>query len=320
MIKTSQTTSGSLSSEVWKALYARLSVDDAMDGENNSIQTQKRILEKYAVDNGYTNYRFYIDDGVSGVTFERLGFQEMLTDIDAGHVDTVIVKDMSRFGRNYLQVGMYTEIIFPDKDVRFIAINDGVDSAGGENDFTVLRNVFNEWLCRDTSKKIRAALKAKGMSGRPLNADGPSGYIRGENEHFAVGPHAAPIVQEIFALCLDGNGPEQIARILTERNVPTPSTSRYLRTGNRCGYVPEFPCGWLSCTVREILDRKEYLGHTVNFKKTRKSYKSKKVLNNSADKQAVFKHTHEPIIDEETWNRVQEIRKNRRRRTKQNAP
>lgn len=310
MIKTSQ-------QEKLKALYARLSVDDALDGDSNSILTQKRILEKYAKDNGWTNYRFYIDDGVSGTTFNRAGFQEMLADIEAGHIDTVIVKDMSRFGRDYLQVGMYTEVLFPEKDIRFIAINDQVDSAKGENDFTPLRNLFNEWYARDTSKKIRAALKAKGMSGKPLNAHGPYGYLKGENGHFIVDEETAPVVKEIFALCLAGNGPAQIARILTEREIPTPSTVTFRRTGKPPrGYYPDLPCSWLTETVIGILERKDYLGHTVNFKQTIKSYKSKKRINNSEDKQVVFENTHEAIIDADTFERVQEIRRNKRRQTK----
>lgn len=306
-----------LEKKIIVALYCRLSVDDALDGDSNSIQNQKKMLEKYCKDNGYTNYRFYVDDGVSGTTFQREGFQQMIADIEAGLVGTVIVKDMSRFGRDYLQVGMYTEMMFPEHDIHFIAINDGVDSEKGENDFTPLRNLFNEWYARDTSKKIRSVLRTKGMSGKPLNGRAPYGYLMGENGYYVVDEETAPTVKEIFALCLAGNGPAQIARILKERGVPTPATTTFRRTGKPPrGYLPDSPCFWEASTISGILSRKEYLGHLVVFKQTIKSYKCKKRINNSEDKQAIFENTHEAIIDAETWQRVQEIRANKHRMTK----
>lgn len=306
-----------LEKEILVALYCRLSVDDALDGDSNSIQNQKKILEKYAKDHGYTNFRFYVDDGISGTTFQRPGFQQMIADIEAGLVGTVIVKDMSRFGRDYLQVGMYTEIMFPEHDIHFIAINDGVDSDKGENDFTPLRNLFNEWYARDTSKKIRAVLKSKGLAGKPLNGRAPYGYLMGDNGFYVVDEETAPTVREIFALCLAGNGPSQIARILKERNVPTPATTTFRRTGKPVrGYIPDAPFTWEASTISAILSRKEYLGHLVVFKQTIKSYKCKKRINNSEDKQAMFENTHEAIIDTGTWERVQEIRSHKHRPTK----
>ena len=197
------------------ALYPRLSHEDTLQGESNSISNQKRILEAYAKQNGFSNLKWYTDDGFSGANFQRPGFQSMLADIEAGLVGTVIVKDMSRLGRNYLQVGMYTEMIFPQNGVRFIAINDGVDSAQGENDFAPLRNIFNEWLVRDTSKKIRAVKRSKGMSGKPVTSKPVYGYLMDEDENFIIDEEAAPMVKQIYSLCLAGNGPTKIARMLT---------------------------------------------------------------------------------------------------------
>jgi site-specific DNA recombinase len=206
------------------ALYPRLSHEDELQGESNSISNQKRILETYAKQNGFSNLRWYTDDGYSGANFQRPGFQAMLADIEAGKVGTVIVKDMSRLGRNYLQVGMYTEMIFPQKGVRFIAINDGVDSAQGDNDFAPLRNIFNEWLVRDTSKKIKAVKRSKGMNGKPITSKPVYGYLMDEDENFIIDEEAAPVVKQIYNLCLAGNGPTKIARMLTEQQIPTPGT------------------------------------------------------------------------------------------------
>ena len=222
------------------ALYPRLSHEDELQGESNSISNQKRILETYAKQNGFSNLQWYTDDGYSGANFQRPGFQAMLADIEAGKVGTVIVKDMSRLGRNYLQVGMYTEMIFPQKGVRFIAINDGVDSAMGDNDFTPLRNLFNEWMVRDTSKKIKAVKKAKGMSGKPVTSKPVYGYLMDEDENFIIDEEAAPVVKQIYQLCLAGNGPTKIARMLTEQEIPTPGTLEYQRTGSIRRYHPGY--------------------------------------------------------------------------------
>ena len=295
------------------ALYPRLSHEDELSGESNSISNQKRILEAYAKQNGFTNLKWYTDDGFSGANFQRPGFQSMLADIEAGLVGTVIVKDMSRLGRNYLQVGMYTEIIFPQKNVRFIAINDGVDSAQGENDFAPLRNIFNEWLVRDTSKKIRAVKRSKGMSGKPVTSKPVYGYLMDEDENFIIDEEAAPVVKQIYSLCLAGNGPTKIARMLTEQQIPTPGTLEYRRTGSTRRYHPGYECKWAANTVVHILENREYTGCLVNFKTTTQSYKCSKIIYNSEDKQAVFENHHEIIIDRDTWERVQELRKQRKR-------
>ena len=295
------------------ALYPRLSHEDELQGESNSISNQKRILESYAKQNGFANIRWYTDDGYSGANFQRPGFQAMLADIEAGIVGTVIVKDMSRLGRNYLQVGMYTDMIFPQKGVRFIAINDGVDSAQGENDFAPLRNIFNEWMVRDTSKKIKAVFRSKGMSGKPITSQPVYGYLKGEDGHFIIDEEAAPVVRQIYSLCLAGNGPTKIARMLTEQGIPTPGTLEYQRTGSTRRYYPDYPCKWATNTVCHILERKEYIGHTVNFKTEKVSYKVKSSVDNPEEKQVVFENTHEPILDTETWERVQELRKQRKR-------
>ena len=295
------------------ALYPRLSHEDELQGESNSISNQKRILESYAKQNGFTNLQWYTDDGYSGANFHRPGFQAMLADIEAGKVGTVIVKDMSRLGRNYLQVGMYTDMIFPQRGVRFIAINDGVDSAQGDNDFAPLRNIFNEWMVRDTSKKIKAVFRSKGMSGKPITSQPVYGYLKGEDGRFIVDEEAAPVVKQIFSLCLAGNGPTKIARILTEQQIPTPGTLEYRRTGSTRRYYPDYPYKWATNTIVHILERKEYLGHTVNFKTEKVSYKVKSSVENPEEKQVIFENTHEPIIDLATWERVQELRKQRKR-------
>ena len=295
------------------ALYPRLSHEDELAGESNSISNQKRILETYARQNGFSNLKWYTDDGYSGANFQRPGFQAMLADIEAGKVGTVIVKDMSRLGRNYLQVGMYTEMIFPQKGVRFIAINDGVDSAQGDNDFAPLRNIFNEWLVRDTSKKIKAVKRSKGMSGKPITSKPVYGYLMDEDENFIIDEEAAPVVRQIYSLCLAGNGPTKIARMLTEQQIPTPGTLEYRRTGSTRRYHPGYECKWATNTVVHLLENREYTGCLVNFKTEKPSYKLKHSIENPPEKQAVFENHHEPIIDRETWERVQELRKQRKR-------
>ena len=295
------------------ALYPRLSHEDELQGESNSISNQKRILETYAKQNGFSNLQWYTDDGYSGANFQRPGFQAMLADIEAGKVGTVIVKDMSRLGRNYLQVGMYTEMIFPQKGVRFIAINDGVDSAQGDNDFAPLRNIFNEWLVRATSKKIKAVKRSKGMSGKPVTSKPVYGYLMDEDENFIIDGEAAPVVRQIYSLCLAGNGPTKIARMLTEQEIPTPGTLEYRRTGSTRRYHPGYECKWATNTVVHILENREYTGCLVNFKTEKPSYKTKHSVENPIEKQAIFENHHEPIIDTQMWERVQELRKQRKR-------
>lgn len=300
------------------ALYARLSSDDGLDGDSNSIVNQKKILKKYASEHGYTPFEYYIDDGISGTTFQRPSFQRMIADIDAGKVGRVIIKDMSRFGRDYLQVGMYTEIIFPEKNIHFIAINDGVDSTQGTDDFTPFRNIINEWYAKDTSKKVRAVKKAKGMAGEHLAPNAPYGYLKNpENpKEWIVDDEAAEIVREIFRLCVKGNGPSQIAKILRERKILTPSSYAASKGIKRPGNVGETPWLWRPAAVANILDHEEYIGNTVNFRTYRLSYKNHKTIKNDESDWKVFENTHPPIVDKDTFEIVKNIRQNRIRPTR----
>ena len=303
--------------EKWVALYVRLSRDDENEGDSNSIAHQIEILTKYARDHGISNYKIYKDDGYSGTSFKRPGFQEMLGDIEAGLVSMVVVKDMSRFGRNYLEVGLYTEIRFPEMGVRFIAVNDGVDSEDqNSNDFTPFRNIINEWYAKDTSKKIRAVFRNKGMSGQRLSTNAPYGYIKGEDGHLLIDEETAPVVELIFQLCVEGNGPGKIARMLKERGIPTPGTIEFQRTGRTRHYHPDAPCRWTADTIANILEQDAYLGRTTNFKTAKLSYKSKKKISNPPEKWVVIENTHKAIIDPETWEIVQKAREQRRRPTK----
>ena len=294
------------------ALYCRLSRDDELQGESNSISNQKRILETFAREQGFRNCKFFVDDGWSGANFDRPSFTEMMEGVENGEIKTVVTKDLSRLGRNYLQVGLYTEMVFPKKGVRYIAINDGVDSAQGDSELSALKNLFNEWMVRDTSKKIKAVFKSKGMSGKPLTSHPPYGYIKGEAGMFAIDEETAPVVRQIYALCLAGNGPGKIARMLTEQNIPTPGTVEYQRTGNTRRYYPDYPCRWSATTVGHILERQEYIGNTVNFKTEQVSYKVKGTLY-TPEREMIFENTHPAIIDKVTWERVQTLRKQRKR-------
>lgn len=303
--------------EKWAALYVRLSRDDDNEGDSNSIAHQIEILTKYAEAHGITKYKIYKDDGYSGTNFNRPGFQEMLADIEQGLVYMVVVKDMSRFGRNYLEVGLYTEIRFPEMGVRFVAVNDGVDSDNqADNDFTPFRNIINEWYAKDTSKKIRAVFRNKGMSGQRLSTNAPYGYIRGKDGNLIMDEETAPVVELIYQLCMEGNGPGKIARMLKEREIPTPGTIVFRRTGRTRNYHPDDPCRWTSDTVSGILEQDAYLGQTTNFKTTKLSFKSKKTIENPPEKQVIFENTHKAIIKRETWDAVQNIRAQRRRPTK----
>jgi site-specific DNA recombinase len=298
------------------ALYCRLSQDDMLQGESNSITNQKAILKKYAEDNGFSNTVYYVDDGVSGTTFERDGFKAMMTDVEAGKVSTVITKDLSRLGRDYLKTGEYIEIIFPDYDVRYIAINDGVDTLKSENELMAFKNIFNDWYARDTSKKIRAVFKAKGQSGKPLSYP-IYGYKRSETDKnlWVIDDETAEVVRKIFRLCIDGYGPAQIARILTEEGIPTP-TAYALSQGRDNGHKNAKLDRWGSETISGILEKPEYCGHTVNFRTHVKSYKNKKRVNNPKEDWLIFENTHEPIITQQEFDLVQELRKNKRRPTK----
>ena len=298
------------------ALYARLSQEDALDGESNSIANQKKILLKYATDNSFPNPTFFIDDGVSGVTFDRPGWNEMIRLAEAGKVKTVIVKDMSRMGRDYLKVGYYTESFFTERDIRYIAINDGVDSDKGDNDFTPFRNLFNDFYARDTSKKIRAVMRAKGNAGEHLCTNPPYGYMKdpADKKKWIVDEEAAKIVKRIFDLCIAGKGPMQIAKLLTAQHVLTVKAHYAHRDGKP---LPEKPYQWSPKSVAGILERPEYTGCTVNFKTYSKSHKLKKRLHNAPENQRIFPNTQPAIIDEQVFARVQELRENKRRPAKQ---
>lgn len=298
------------------ALYARLSQEDALDGESNSIANQKKILLKYATDNGFPNPTFFIDDGVSGVTFDRPGWNEMIRLAEAGKVRTVIVKDMSRMGRDYLKVGYYTESFFAERDIRYIAINDGVDSDKGDNDFTPFRNLFNDFYARDTSKKIRAVMRAKGNAGEHLCTNPPYGYMKdpADKKKWIVDEEAAKIVKRIFDLCIAGKGPMQIAKLLTAQHVLTVKAHYAQRDGKP---LPEKPYQWSPKSVAGILERPEYTGCTVNFKTYSKSHKLKKRLHNAPENQRIFPNTQPAIIEEQVFARVQELRENKRRPAKQ---
>ena len=298
------------------ALYARLSQEDALDGESNSIANQKKILLKYATDNGFPNLTFFIDDGVSGVTFDRPGWNEMIGLSEAGKVKTVIVKDMSRMGRDYLKVGYYTESFFAERDIRYIAINDGVDSDKGDNDFTPFRNLFNDFYARDTSKKIRAVMWSKGNAGEHLCTNPPYGYRKdpADKKKWIVDEEAAEVVKRIFDLCIAGKGPMQIAKMLTADKVLTVK-AHYAKQNGRI--MPDNPYRWSVESIRGILERPEYTGCTVNFKTYSKSHKLKKRLQNAPENQRIFLNTQPAIIEEQVFERVQELRANKRRPAKQ---
>lgn len=296
------------------ALYARLSRDDELQGESNSIVNQKYIFTKYAKGKGFRNLTYFVDDGISGATFDRPDFNRMISAVESGEVTTLIVKDMSRFGRDYLKVGYYTDILFAKKDVRFIAINDGVDNLRSDNDFTPIRNLFNEFYCRDTSKKVRAVMQNKGLSGEHLNRP-PYGYVHDpkDKEKWLVDAEAAAVVRRVFDLCLAGKGPTQIAKVLSVEQVPTAKAYYALRDGKP---LPEEPYAWDDSSVVGILERMDYAGHTVNFKTHSKSYKFKKRIPTPEDELAIFRDTQEAIVTEDEWRRVQELRQNRRRPAK----
>jgi DNA invertase Pin-like site-specific DNA recombinase len=300
------------------ACYERLSQEDSNNGESNSIANQRKILESYCKTHSYTNIQHYDeDDGYSGTNFNRPSFQKMLADIKAGKVKRVIVKDMSRLGRDYLQVGMYTDIVFPEFGVHFVAVNDGVDSKRGDSEFTAIRNVFNEMFARDTSKKIKATWQAKSKSGERLSTNAPYGYIKDPNDKtkWIVNEETAAVVQKIFALCIDGKGPAQIAAWLEEHGISNP-TAYNLKHGLTVINTPTTnPCKWNSTIISKMLERLEYLGHTVNFKTYRQSFKTKKKLNNDPDKWVIVENTHEAIIKESVFEIVQNLRKNRKRPT-----
>mgnify|MGYP000652811206 FL=1 len=301
------------------ALYCRLSQDDGLEGDSNSIQNQKAILQKFAEDHHFPNPCFYVDDGFSGGNFQRPAFQQMISDMENGEIGIIVTKDLSRLGRNQLHTGLYIEERFPMFGVRYIAINDNVDTDSSEsNDLMPFKNLFNEWFIRDTSRKIRAVLKAKAERGERLGTRAPYGYIKDpETKKLAVDDEAAAIVRRIFAMCASGNGPSQIARILKKEQVLTPTMYAYTRYGmNHTCLDTAHPYNWSDSAIANLLENEIYLGNTVNMKYSTKSYKDKRRVEHSREECLVFKDTHPALITQEVWDIVQRVRKNRRRPTK----
>lgn len=296
-------------------LYARLSDEDMLEGDSNSIQNQRKMLVPYAEENGFVPYKFIFDDGYSGADFTRPAFSKMIADVEAGKVATIIVKDMSRFGRDYLRVGILEEIVLPEHDVRLIAIHDNVDSDQGGNEMGPIRNVFNEWFVKSTSQKIRAVQQAKGKSGERLAVIPPYGYRKDpDDKHkLVIDEESATVVRKIFRLNVDGHGPAQIARMMNTAHILNPSSYKHehgiLKKPRAC----RDPYFWNTTTIHKILDAPEYLGHTTNFKTFTKSYKDKKVRQSPPEKQLVFENTHPAIIDADTWDIVRRMRQHKRR-------
>ena len=296
------------------ALYCRLSRDDEQEGESNSIHNQKQILAEYAKAKGFENTEFFVDDGYSGLNFERPAYKEMITGVEDGSISTIIVKDHSRLGRNRLVIGCLLEETFVERNVRYIAINDGVDTINGIDDSVAVRDLFNEWHAKDTSKKVKAVINAAARRGERISTRVPYGYKRDENDakHLVPDVETARIVKRIFQLCTAGKGPSQIARLLKNEQVITPSVYEYRTTGaKRANLNLDKPYNWNESTVVGILGREEYLGRTVNCKTSRISFKNKKVRFNMPDKWLRFENTHEALVNMETWEIVQRVRAGR---------
>lgn len=301
------------------ALYCRLSQDDGIEGDSNSIQNQKAILQKFAEDHHFPSPCFYVDDGFSGGTFQRPAFQQMISDMENGEIGIIVTKDLSRLGRNQLHTGLYIEERFPMFGVRYIAINDNVDTDSSEsNDLMPFKNLFNEWFIRDTSRKIRAVLKAKAERGERLGSRAPYGYRKApDTKKLIVDEEAAAIVRRIFAMCASGSGPSQIARILKKEQILTPTMYAYTRYGitHTC-LDTAHPYNWSDSAIANLLENEIYLGNTVNMKHSSRSYKDKRRVEHPREECMVFENTHPALITREVWDIVQRIRKNKRRLTK----
>ncbi len=298
------------------ALYCRLSRDDNMDTESNSIQNQKKLLQKVAREKGYTDTLFFVDDGITGTTMKRPGFQKMLTAIEAGYISAVFVKDLSRLGRNYIEVGKLTEEFFPQYDVRLVAVSDGVDSDEGDNEFTPFRNIMNEWYAKDISKKRKIVNKMKGNAGIPLSQP-PYGYIKNLDDprFWVIDPEAADVVQRIYDMALEGYGLAEIAAALGRDGIVNPTYYWRSKGINRSGSKSTLePTKWGHTTVKKILTLQEYCGDVINFKSYSKSYKMKRRIENPEENRAIFLNVHEPIIDRATWEKVQALQKGTRRK------
>ena len=298
------------------ALYCRLSRDDNMDSESNSIQNQRKILQKAAKDKGYTDTVFFVDDGITGTTMKRPGFQKMLTAIEAGYISAVFVKDLSRLGRNYIEAGKLTEEFFPLHDIRLVAVSDGVDSDEGEDDFTPFKNIMNEYYAKDISKKRRIVNKMKGNAGVPLSPP-PYGYIKKPDDprFWVVEPEAAEVVRRIYRMALEGYGLAETAAQLAADGVVNPTYYWRNRGTSRGGSKSTVePTKWGHTTVKKILTLQEYCGDVINFKSYSKSYKMKKRIENPEENRAIFLNVHEAIIDRQTWEKVQALQKGTRRK------
>ena len=301
------------------ALYCRLSQDDGIEGDSNSIQNQKAILQKFAEDHHFPSPCFYVDDGFSGGNFQRPAFQQMISDMENGEIGIIVTKDLSRLGRNQLHTGLYIEERFPMFGVRYIAINDNVDTDSSEsNDLMPFKNLFNEWFIRDTSRKIRAVLKAKAERGERLGSRAPYGYRKApDTKKLIVDEEAAAIVRRIFAMCASGSGPSQIARILKKEQILTPTMYAYTRYGitHTC-LDTAHPYNWSDSAIANLLENEIYLGNTVNMKHSSRSYKDKQRVEHPREECLVFENTHPALITREVWDIVQRVRKNKRRLTK----
>ena len=301
------------------ALYCRLSQDDGIEGDSNSIQNQKAILQKFAEDHHFPSPCFYVDDGFSGGNFQRPAFQQMISDMENGEIGIIVTKDLSRLGRNQLHTGLYIEERFPMFGVRYIAINDNVDTDSSEsNDLMPFKNLFNEWFIRDTSRKIRAVLKAKAERGERLGTRTPYGYRKDpDTKKLIVDEEAAAIVRRIFAMCAGGSGPSQIARILKKEQILTPTMYAYTRYSitHTC-LDTAHPYNWSDSAIANLLENEIYLGNTVNMKYSTKSYKDKRRVEHPREECMVFENTHPALITREVWDMVQRVRKNKRRLTK----
>ena len=300
------------------ALYERLSRDDEMVGDSNSIVNQKKMLEDYAKQNGYTNIEHFTDDGYSGGSFDRPDWKRMVAGIEDGSIGTVIVKDMSRIGRDYLQVGFYTEVMFKEKEVHFIAIANGVDNQKRESsEFAPFLNIMNEWYIRDSSRKVTTVLRARGMEGKHTTNNAIYGYRKSEEDknQWVIDEEAAEVVRRIYRMSLEGKGPYEIARILSEEQIERPSYYLAKRGLGTCrsNNNTATPYVWRGATVRDILSKPEYMGHTVNFRSYKESYKDKRAKKTPKADWVIFKNTQEAIVSEEMWNKVQELRKTVRR-------
>ena len=298
------------------ALYCRLSRDDNMDTESNSIQNQKKLLQRVAREKGYTDTLFFVDDGITGTTMKRPGFQKMLTAIEAGYISAVFVKDLSRLGRNYIEVGKLTEEFFPQYDVRLVAVSDGVDSDEGDNEFTPFRNIMNEWYAKDISKKRKIVNKMKGNAGIPLSQP-PYGYIKNPDDprFWVVDSKAADVVRRIYDMALEGYGLAEIANALGRDGIVNPTYYWRSKGVNRSGSKSTLePTKWGHTTIKKILTTQEYCGDVINFKSYSKSYKMKRRIQNPEENRAIFLNVHEPIIDRVTWEKVQSLQKGTRRK------